>query len=196
MTQQRGYELVTIGTSWGGLDVLRVVLGDLPAGFGAAIVVAQHRSAESHPTALLDLLRAVTPLHVYEADDKDELRPGLVYVAAPDYHLMVEDGIVALTTEAPVQYARPSIDVLFESAAEAYRERLVGVILTGANDDGAQGLACIVELGGTAIVQDPESAARAEMPRAALAAVPGARVAAVEEIAPLLVELCGREVAA
>lgn len=181
--------LVAMGASWGGLDVLRVILGALPGDFGAAVVVAQHRSPESHRNAFRDLLAAATRLKVCEADDKDELRPSQVYVAAPDYHLLVEDGRLSLSTDDRVQFARPSVDVLLESAAESYRERCVGVVLTGANADGAAGLARVVELGGTAIVQDPVTAARAEMPRAALAAVPDARVAAPDEIGPLLVEL-------
>lgn len=183
--------VVAIGASWGGLDAFRTVLQDLPADLAAPIVIAQHRSPESHPTAFRDLLGAVTRLRVCEAGDKDTLRPGTVYIAAPDYHLLVDPGSLSLSTDEPVLYARPSIDVLLESAAESYRERCVGVVLTGANDDGARGLARVVELGGTAIVQDPAEATRDEMPRAALAAVPSARVARTAEIAPLLVELCG-----
>ena len=112
-----------------------------------------------------------------------------MYVAAPDYHLLVEGTALALSTDEPVQYARPSIDVLLASAAESYRDRCVGVVLTGANADGAQGLRRVAELGGTAVVQALETAAMTEMPRAALAAVPDAHVAAPEAIAPLLVEL-------
>jgi two-component system, chemotaxis family, protein-glutamate methylesterase/glutaminase len=138
-----------------------------------------------------DLLAAVTRLQVAEAGDKDEIRPGTAYVAAPDYHVLVEPGLLTLSTDEPVLYARPSIDVLFETAAESYRERCIGVVLTGANADGARGLAHIVELGGTAIVQDPETARRDEMPRAALRAAPSARVAPIAGIAPLLVDLCG-----
>jgi two-component system, chemotaxis family, protein-glutamate methylesterase/glutaminase len=191
MTTSGACELVAIGASWGGLDVLRAVLHDLPAELDAAVVIAQHRAPDSHPTAFRDLLGAVTRLCVAEAADKDEIRPGTAYVAAPDYHLLVEPGLVSLSTDEPVLHARPSIDVLLETAAESYRDRCVGVILTGANDDGARGLARIVELGGTAIVQDPATAQRDEMPRAALRATPSARVAPVDEIAPLLVELCG-----
>ena len=186
-----GHDLVVIGASWGGLEVLRQILGDLPGDFGAPVVIAQHRSPESHPTAFRDLLGAVTRLRVCEADDKDELRPGSVYVAAPDYHLLVEERSLSLSTDELVQFARPSIDVLFTSAAESHRERCVGVVLTGANADGAVGLARVVELGGAAIVQDPETATRDEMPRAAAAATPTARVCAAGEIAPALVELCG-----
>jgi two-component system chemotaxis response regulator CheB len=184
-------DLVAIGASWGGLNTIRELLGDLPPDLDAAIVIAQHRSPESHPTAFRDLLGAVTRLRVCEAGDKDPLRPATVYIAAPDYHLLVDPGGLSLSTDEPVQFARPSIDVLLESAAESYRERCVGIVLTGANADGARGLARVAELGGTAIVQDPTEAVRDEMPRAAVAAVPSARVLRTAAIAPLLVELCG-----
>lgn len=190
MSTPRGH-LVVIGASWGGLDTLRTILQRLPSGLDAAIVVAQHRAAESHRTAFRDLLGAATPLNVREADDKDSLEHGTVYVAAPDYHLLVEGTVIALSTEGPVQYARPSIDVLFETAAESFREGCVGVVLTGANDDGSLGLQRVVELGGHAIVQDPQTAIRREMPRAALAAVPDARVEGPDGIADAIVELCG-----
>jgi two-component system chemotaxis response regulator CheB len=185
------YRLIAIGASWGGLEVLRELLRDLPAALNAAVVIAQHRSPESHPTAFRDLLGAVTPLRVCEAGDKDEIRAGTAYIAAPDYHLLVDRDAISLSTDEPVLFARPSIDVLLESAAESYRERCVGVVLTGANADGARGLARVVELGGTAIVQNPATAQRDEMPRAALRSVPSARVAEVREIASLLVDLCG-----
>jgi two-component system chemotaxis response regulator CheB len=191
MTAPGAHELVAIGASWGGLDVLREILRDLPAELNAAVVIAQHRSPESHPTAMRDLLGAVTRLRVIEAGDKDELRPGTAYIAAPDYHLMIEPGHLELSTDEPVLFARPSIDVLLETAAESYRERCVGVVLTGANDDGARGLARVAELGGTAIVQDPASAQRDEMPLAALRTTPSAKTLTVAEIAPALVQLCG-----
>jgi two-component system chemotaxis response regulator CheB len=191
MSASGSHRLVAIGASWGGLDVLRIILHDLPAELDAAVVIAQHRSPESHPTAFRDLLGSVTRLHVCEAGDKDAISPGTAYIAAPDYHLLIEPDSMSLSTDEPVQYARPSIDVLLETAAESYRERCVGVVLTGANDDGSKGLARVAELGGTAIVQDPETAQRDEMPRAALRLVPSARVLAAAEIGPLLVELCG-----
>lgn len=193
---QGDMQLVVIGGSWGGLDVLRTILAGLPADFPAAVVIAQHRSPESHPTAFRDLLGAVTRLRVCEADDKDALAPGQVHVAAPDYHLLVDEGRLALSTDEPVQYARPSIDVLFTTAAESYRERCIGVVLTGANADGAEGLRRIVELGGDAVVQSPDTAVMTEMPRAALEAVPNAHVAAPGAISPLLVSLVGARVAA
>jgi two-component system chemotaxis response regulator CheB len=185
------HDLVAIGTSWGGLAALQTILGGLPRALDATVVVAQHRAPESHRNAFRDLLAAATQLQVREATDKEPIEAGTVYVAAPDYHLLVERNSLALSTDEPLLYARPSIDVLLESAAEAYRESCVGVVLTGANSDGARGLARVAELGGAAIVQDPARAERNEMPLAALAAVPNARVAVVEEIAPLLIDLCG-----
>jgi two-component system chemotaxis response regulator CheB len=195
MTEQPGH-VVVMGASWGGLEVLREIVAGLPAGLDAAVVVAQHRAPDSHPTAFRDLLGGAAELTVCDADDKDVLQRGAVYVAAPDYHLLVEPDGLALSTDEPVLFARPSIDVLFESAAESFRERCVGVVLTGANEDGAQGLARIVELGGTAVVQDPATATRKEMPLAALAAVPDARIAPPAGIPSLLVELCGVRMAA
>jgi two-component system, chemotaxis family, protein-glutamate methylesterase/glutaminase len=186
-----GHDLVVIGASWGGLDALRTLLAQLPAELDASLVVAQHRAPESHPTAFRNLLAAVTRLRVCDVEDKQPLKPGTVFLAPADYHSLVEGDHLALSIEDPVAFSRPSIDVLFESAADAFRERCVGVVLTGANDDGARGLRRIADLGGEAIVQDPETAERREMPAAALAAVPGAHVAHVGELAGLLVELCG-----
>jgi two-component system chemotaxis response regulator CheB len=191
MTGQGGHDLVAIGASWGGLEAVREILRALPVDLDAAIVVAQHRAPESHRTALRDLLGAATTLEVCEIDDKDTLRRGVVHLAPPDYHVLVEGETLALSTDAAVAHARPSVDVLLETAAEAFRERCAGVVLTGANDDGARGLARVAELGGAAVVQDPTDAVRPEMPRAALAAVPSARVAPLAELPSLLVELCG-----
>jgi two-component system chemotaxis response regulator CheB len=185
------YHLVAIGSSWGGLNALQQVLSRLPAGFAAPVVVAQHRSARADDSLLKTLLGGTTPLTVRDADDKDELRPGVVLIAPPDYHMLIERGIVALSCEEPVAFSRPSIDVLFESAADAYEERVVGVVLTGSNADGAAGLASIRRRGGVAIVQDPESAERSEMPRAACLAVPDAQVLELEAIAAKLTAIVG-----
>ena len=164
------YELVVIGASWGGLRAVGAVLEGLGDESPAAIVVAQHRGPSSGER-LVQLLQRQTALRVREAEDKDELVPASVYLAPPDYHTLIEsDGTIALSTEEHVRHARPSIDVLFRSAAEAYRERCVGVVLTGANEDGADGLALIKTLGGVAIVQDPRTAERREMPSAAIEA--------------------------
>ncbi|HEX7083570.1 MAG TPA: chemotaxis protein CheB [Gaiellaceae bacterium] len=191
MTGEPG-RLVAIGASWGGLNALRAVLRGLPADLDAALVVAQHRAAGAPSAGYLDLLGAATSLRVCEPGDKDRLAPGTVYVAAPDYHLLVEGTHLALSLEERVVHARPSVDVLLESAAEAFGARCVGVVLTGANEDGARGLARVLELGGAGIVQDPSEAERAEMPCAAIAAAPEATVAPLAEIAGLLVDRCGR----
>jgi two-component system chemotaxis response regulator CheB len=165
--------VVVIGSSWGGLHALRVVLSGLPPGFQAPVCVAQHRTATDEEAALAGLLDQASALPVRDADDKDALRDGEVLVAPPDYHLLVEPGEVALSVDAPVRFSRPSIDVLFESAADAYREHAIGVVLTGSNADGAAGLRRIRDFGGHTIVQDPDTAERPEMPRAALDAVGG-----------------------
>ena len=164
------YDLVVIGTSYGGLHALSVLLEGLPEGFRPAVAVVQHRSKDSDLT-LVSLLSDRCSCEVREAEDKEPIEPGRVYVAPPDYHLLVEDGVFGLSTEAPVTYSRPSIDVLFETAADAYRERLIGVVLTGANADGTAGLRRIKEHGGYTIVQDPATAAGRAMPAAAVAGV-------------------------
>ncbi|HUR84964.1 MAG TPA: chemotaxis protein CheB [Solirubrobacteraceae bacterium] len=184
-------ELVAIGASWGGLHAVEHVLETLPEDFGAAVVIAQHRRADSQDGRLTALLDARCALTVREADDKQALQPGCVLIAPADYHLLVEPGSVALSVDPQVHFSRPSIDVLFASAADAYGDRAAGVVLTGANADGAEGLARIAARGGPTIVQDPETALRREMPDAALAAVPGAQVVAVEDIGVLLAELAG-----
>jgi two-component system chemotaxis response regulator CheB len=186
--------VVAVGCSWGGLAALSALLGPLPPRLDAALVVAQHRPEE--PSLLEALLRERSELPVREVEDKDELEPGRVYLAPAGYHVLVQPGRLALSTDGPVQYARPSLDVLLESAAQAYGEACVGVVLTGANADGAHGLACVAAAGGTALVQEPATAARAEMPAAALAAVPSARTLALEELPAALVELCGLREAA
>src|SRR5581483_1958963 len=147
--------LIAVGASWGGLQALEIVLRGLPRELPAAIVVAQHRSPAADDSLLVELLANATPLRVREAADKDRLEAGTVYVAPPDYHLLVDRETLALSTDAPVMHARPSIDVLFESAAEAFRRACLGLVLTGASADGARGLARIVELGGRAVVQEP-----------------------------------------
>ena len=191
MTSSGTHDLVVIGTSWGGLDALRTLLRGLPPELDAAVVVAQHRAPESHPTAFRDLLRSAARLRVCEADDKEPLRHGVVFLAPPDYHLLVDGEHLALSVDEAVAYSRPSIDVLFESAAEAARDRCIGVVLTGANDDGARGAARIRQLGGVVVIQDPTEAERGEMPRSAVEAVPDALVVSLAAMPDLLVSLCG-----
>jgi len=185
------YELVVVGSSWGGLRAVGLLLEGLGDSCPAAIVIGQHRGAEGGGH-LAGLLQRRTSLRVRDAEDKDDLVPGTVYLAPTDYHTLIESGgTIALSTEEEVRYARPSIDVLFRSAAEAFRERCVGVVLTGASADGAAGLNAICRAGGAVIVQEPESAERHEMPEAALLATPSARILPLERIADALVELVG-----
>jgi two-component system chemotaxis response regulator CheB len=180
------YEIVVIGTSWGGLSALSTVVAGLPGTFALPIVVVQHRSPDA-PGFLAELLQTRTKLSVVEVDDKRPITAGHVYVAPPNYHLLLERGFFSLTTDAPVRYSRPSIDVTFVSAADVFGRRTVGVVLTGANEDGALGLKRITDRGGYGIVQDPESAEGPMMPRAALRAVPTARVVPLERIASHLI---------
>ena len=184
-------EVACIGASWGGLHAVSTVLSSLcREDLRAAVVIAQHRSADSLDGALPDLLGGVTAVAVRDASDKEPIEPGTIYVAPPDYHLLVEGRHFALTTDERVQYARPSIDVLFETAAEAYGPATLGVVLTGANADGAAGLRAIRKRGGMTVVQDPATAERAAMPAAALAATAVDAVLPLEEIGPFLVRYC------
>jgi two-component system chemotaxis response regulator CheB len=184
------YELVCIGASWGGLQAVGRVLNDLPAEVDLPIAIAQHRSADSQTGALAQLLQTQIDRPVHEVDDKQPIEQRHVYVAPPDYHLLVEPGFFSLSVDERIQFARPSIDVLFESAADAYGTGVIGIILTGANDDGAFGLARIKERGGVALVQDPEGATRRTMPDAAIAATTADAVLPLEDIGKFLYGLC------
>jgi two-component system chemotaxis response regulator CheB len=176
------YEIVVVGTSWGGLSALRELILGLPPTLGLPVVVVQHRHKQSDHL-LTTLLQDETPLCVCEVEDKAPIVAGNVYVAPADYHLLVDRGFFTLTTDEPVRYSRPSIDVLFESAADAYGAHTIGVVLTGANADGAAGLRRIVDRGGLAFVQEPVTAESPTMPTAALKAVPQARVLTIAGIA-------------
>jgi two-component system, chemotaxis family, protein-glutamate methylesterase/glutaminase len=182
------YEIVIVGTSWGGLAALRQLITSLPAGYGIPLAVVQHRHRDSD-ALLARFLQDHTQLRVCEIEDKQPIDSGRVFIAPANYHMLVEDGHFALSTEAPVRHSRPSIDVAMTSAAAAYGHRVVGVVLTGANADGAAGLRRIHDRGGMAVVQDPESAEVETMPRAALRSVPTARVFPLERIAPFLAAL-------
>jgi two-component system chemotaxis response regulator CheB len=184
------YQLICIGASWGGFRAMRQLLAELPDGIEQPIVLVQHRHPDTLAAALPDLLAERTRRPVRDVDDKMPIEDGVVYVAPPDYHLLVEPGSFALSVDERVQFARPSIDVLFESAADAYRERVIGVILTGANEDGAAGLARIKARGGVAIVQDPSQAERRTMPDAAIAATVADAVLPLDQIGLFLYGLC------
>ena len=187
------YEIVVIGTSWGGLAALETVFRGLPDDFNLPIAVVQHRGVLS-TERLAATLRRFTALPVQDTQDKEPIVPGRIYLAPPDYHLMVEPGAFALSTEAPVWYARPSIDVLFESAADTYGPRVIGVVLTGASQDGAQGAAHIKARGGRMIVQTPETAESPVMPAAAITAARIDWILPLAEIGPKLAALIGIKV--
>ena len=161
-------DAVAIGASAGGVEVLSVLLSSLPASCRASFFIVMHIPRE-RPSLLAEVFNARCALPVREAEDKEPVQPGTVYFAPPDYHLLLDRGpILALSSDEPVHFSRPSIDVLIESAADIYGERLLGLILTGANQDGAAGLAAVGRAGGRTVVQDPESAAVAYLPQAAL----------------------------
>jgi two-component system, chemotaxis family, protein-glutamate methylesterase/glutaminase len=182
-------QLAVVGGSWGGLDALgRLVALVDPAG-RIALVAALHRAPNGPEGALVSYLRARCRLSVTEAEDKDEILPGHLYVAPADYHLLVERGRLALSTDAPVHFSRPSIDVLFESAADAYGTAAAAVVLTGANDDGCRGLRRVKRRGGVTLVQDPSTAVRREMPDAAIATGLVDEVLPLEQIAVRINEL-------
>lgn len=165
------YEIVVVGTSFGGFQALKAVLGALGTGFALPIAVVQHLG-EGAMGDLAWLLGRYTSLPVVEPEDKQPIEPATVYVSPGGYHLMVEErGRFALSTDAPVLYARPSIDVLFETASEAYGAGVVGVALTAASADGAEGLAAIKARGGYTIVQEPTTAESPILPNAALKAL-------------------------
>ena len=180
--------LIVIGTSLGGLHAMQTLFNTLPPGFRVPIIAVQHRSKDS-TESLPAFLQEGCRLTVREAEDKDAITPGNVYLAPPDYHVLIDGESIALSTEETVAYSRPSIDLLFESAAEAYGAGVVGVMLTGANQDGTRGLQRIKELGGKVIVQDPATAESRTMPDSVIASMKVDEVLHLEKISAALVVL-------
>jgi two-component system, chemotaxis family, protein-glutamate methylesterase/glutaminase len=179
-------DAVVIGASAGGVEALGALLPALPAAFRPSLFIVLHLPRE-RPSLLVEIFERRCALPVREAEDKEPIEPGTVYFAPPDYHMLLEKGRqIALSADAPVHYSRPSIDVLFESAADAYGERLLGIILTGANEDGAAGLHAIHQAGGITIVQQPDSAKVPLMVVSALQRGPADFVLSLQEIAELL----------
>lgn len=189
MSEQRKYEAIVVGTSAGGLSALKKMLPGFPADFPCPIIVVQHISPQSD-SYFIKILDDLCPIKVKEALDTEQIKPGTVYFAPPDYHLLVEtDRSLSLTVEEKVNYSRPSIDVLFETAAEAYGEKLIGIILTGANADGSLGLLKIKNYGGYTLVQDPEEAENAVMPEKAIRAVLPDQVLKIYDMVPVLLNM-------
>lgn len=176
---------IVIGASLGGVDALRPLLSALTLRAPPVLVVVH--IPRQRPSLLAKIFNGYSTVTVREAVDKMPMLPGEVYFAPPDYHLLAERGpSVALSIDDPVQFCRPSIDVLFESAADVHGAGLIGIVLTGSNDDGAAGLDAVRRVGGTAVVQDPRSAIGPTMPAAALARVPDATVATLDQLASWL----------
>jgi two-component system, chemotaxis family, protein-glutamate methylesterase/glutaminase len=185
-------QLVVIGTSAGGIEALREVIGRLPATFPVAIVVVMHTAPQS-PGVLHEILARSGPLAAINPRSRERLKPATVYVAPPDHHLLVEPGHLRVTRGPKENRFRPAIDPLFRSAAQVFGPGAIGVILTGNLDDGSAGLWTIKQLGGIAIVQDPDDALFPSMPQSALASVTVDHVVPLTEIAPLLVRLTAIE---
>jgi two-component system chemotaxis response regulator CheB len=182
------YDIIVVGTSWGGLAALRELISGLPGSFALPLVIVQHRHKQSGPI-LTSLLQDETPLPVCEAEDKAPITAGAVHVAPADYHLLVENGFFSLTMDEPVAFSRPSIDVTFASASDVYGDRVVGVVLTGANADGSRGLRRIADRGGLALVQLPATAESPAMPAAALRVVPEARALTLRALSDTLASI-------
>jgi two-component system, chemotaxis family, protein-glutamate methylesterase/glutaminase len=190
MTNARStYRAAVIGASSGGWNALKTILGALPEDFPLAIMVVMHRHPHSDDY-LEKSLDNDCAVRIKQADEKESIISGTVYFAPPNYHLLIEDiHTLSLSVARAVNYARPSIDVLFESAAYVYGDTLAGLILTGANNDGAGGLKKIKDMGGLVLVQDPETAEATAMPRAAIAATDPDFVLPLGEIGAFLKDL-------
>ena len=187
-------QLVVIGTSAGGIETLRPVVAAIPPDFPAPIAVVMHTSPQS-PGVLHEILGRWGPLRAVSPSGRERLKPGCIYVAPPDYHLLVEPGHLRATKGPKENRFRPAIDPLFRSAAQVFGPRAIGVILTGNLDDGTAGLWAIKQLGGVTIVQDPKDALFPSMPQSALAHVKADHVVPVADIASLLVRLTSAETA-
>jgi len=180
---------VVIGCSAGGIGAAEKILSKIPADFGAPIVIVQHMNSSMN-MFFIEYLNARTRLNVKQADHLESIIPGSVYYIPPNYHALYEEGIIHLNSDAKVNYSRPSIDVFFESIAIEEREKVVGVLLTGANDDGAYGLQLISQAGGITIVQNPETAEHETMPGAAIAQCRPNYILELDDIAFQLIKIC------
>ena len=183
------YEAIVIGVSSGGMNAMKIIFSQLPNEFGIPIIIVQHIGSHSE-NMWIKLLNERSNIELIEAEEKEKIEKGKVYIAPANYHLLIErDKTFTLTIDERVNYARPSIDVLFETAAEAYQNKLIGVVLTGSNNDGTKGLQRIKECGGLTIVQDPDTAESYYMPASAIASFLPDHILPLEEIVKLLIEI-------
>jgi len=186
------YKVIVIGTSAGGLKALKKIIAGLPKAFCLPILIVQHLSPRSDGF-MAHYFNQISHMHVKEADEKEPVRPNHIYIAPANYHMLVEkDETISFTVDEKVSYARPSIDVLFESAARVYLDRLIGIILTGANEDGTAGIRTIKSFGGLTIAQSPETAEVPVMPLAAIETDCVDLVLNLDEIGNLLSSLCNQ----
>ena len=188
MNSPSRYKAIVLGASAGGLYAISAIIEHLPVNYSLPVIVVQHRIKDQR-TLLEEVLQSKAAIKIKQADEKEKIESGCVYIAPPDYHLLVEaDGTFSLSYEEPVSYSRPSIDVLFESAAPVYKQALIAVILTGANGDGTAGMRTIKANGGLTIAQNPEEALFRMMPGNAIAAKVIDHVWTVKEIADFLIK--------
>jgi two-component system, chemotaxis family, protein-glutamate methylesterase/glutaminase len=189
------FDVVALASSAGGIAALSEILGSLPGDFPAAIVVVQHLDPR-HRSLMADILRRRTTLDVMQATQDDHIRPGMVYIAPPDRHLLVNaNGTLSLTQSELVHFVRPSADLLFESVAASYRNRAIAVVLTGTGSDGSMGIGAIKKMGGTVVAQDQASAEFSGMPGAAIRSGNADFILPLDEIASALVTLVMKEMA-
>lgn len=183
------YEAVVIGTSAGGMTALKMILSAWPESFPLSIAIVQH-IADHSDSFLAEYLNRISSLTVKEAEDKEFIYPGTAYLAPPGYHLLIEPDLsFSLSADPHVNFSCPAIDVLFESAADVFSERLIGIILTGASSDGSLGLRTVKAKGGLTIVQNPETAESGYMPQAALDTKSADYIVDLEQIAPLVLKV-------
>jgi two-component system chemotaxis response regulator CheB len=183
------YEAIVIGVSSGGMNAMKVIFSLLPKNFNTPVIIVQHIGKQSN-NKWIELINNTSNICIKEADEKEKITQGIAYVAPPNYHLLIEKTkTFSLTVDERVNFARPSIDVLFESAAEAFKSKLIGVILTGSNTDGTKGLKRIKECGGVTIVQDPSTAESDYMPASAIAAMQVDYILPLEGIIDLLIKI-------
>lgn len=187
--QQKQYELIVIGGSSGGLEALLRILPGLARSFPIPIVIVLHQSRLAK-SSLVHVLQSRCNMMVCEPEDKEQIEPGYIYIAPPNYHLLIEaDRTFSYENSELVNYSRPAIDVLFETAAEVYEDKLIGVLLTGSNADGANGIKQIKEHGGMTIVQNPDGANSPFMPGAAIQRSKVDQILNLDEIAEKLINL-------
>lgn len=192
MHQTTKYQVVVIGASAGGIKALMSILSALPSNFPLPILIVQHLHPESD-SYLVQMLDARCGLRVKQADEKEAITVGNVYLAPPNYHLLIEeDKTLSLTIDARVNFSRPAIDVLFDTAVYAYRDAVIGIMLTGANHDGSEGIKRIKQSGGYVIVQDPATAEADAMPRAAIAATKVDKILPLDQIGVYLLQMVNR----